>query len=228
MNDRKITNASFIQVNQLPQIDSHSTAMLYVDNSLDEPSLVRKNQNNDSNNFNPTNIISITLNTQAVNDGHVITKAYVKQFHQENEQSRRDVGLDFYDESRDLMTNNPDNDFNDKKIPNIDFKTVIRKPTLDNEVSNKNYIDNDLDKNTLVIFNRTEETYLKVSVGDDTYNLSKNIKIQTLYTTVSKTSKKGGSLLPCWNINCIDKTKNGKLYNRPKQTAHHLTLELHL
>ena len=31
LNDRNITNARFIQVNQLPQIDSHLTAKLYVD-----------------------------------------------------------------------------------------------------------------------------------------------------------------------------------------------------
>ena len=42
-NDRNITNARFIQVNQLPQIDSRLTAKLYVDNSKDESSLVRNN-----------------------------------------------------------------------------------------------------------------------------------------------------------------------------------------
>ena len=41
LNDRNTTNARFIQVNQLPQIDSHSTAKLYVDNAIDEPSLLR-------------------------------------------------------------------------------------------------------------------------------------------------------------------------------------------
>ena len=44
LNDRNITNARFIQVNQLPQIDSHLTAKLYVDNaisdSIDESSLL--------------------------------------------------------------------------------------------------------------------------------------------------------------------------------------------
>ena len=35
LNDRKITNARFIQVNQWPQIDSHLTPMLYVDNAAD-------------------------------------------------------------------------------------------------------------------------------------------------------------------------------------------------
>ena len=95
LNDKNITNARFIQVNQWPQIDSHLTPMLYVDNAVDESSLVRNNKDNDFNNNNLTNINSITLNTQAVIDNHVITKAYVDQFHQENERSRRDVGLDF-------------------------------------------------------------------------------------------------------------------------------------
>ena len=73
MNDRNITNARFIQVIQLPQIDSHLTAMLYVDNCIDEPSLVRNIKNNEFGNYNLTNINSITLNTQAENDNEVIT-----------------------------------------------------------------------------------------------------------------------------------------------------------
>ena len=84
LNDRNITNARFFQVNQLPQIDSLSTAKLYVDISLDEVSLVRNSQDNDFNNYNLTTINSITLKKQAENDNEVITKAYVDQFHQEN------------------------------------------------------------------------------------------------------------------------------------------------
>ena len=95
LNDRSNTNAMFIQVNQLPQIDSHLTAKLYVDNAVDEASLVRNNQVNDFNKYSLTNINSITLNTQAVNDNHVITKAYVDQLLQENERSRRNLGLEF-------------------------------------------------------------------------------------------------------------------------------------
>ena len=128
MNDRNITNARFIQVNQLPQIHSHVTAKLYVDNSLDEPTLVRNILDNDFNNYNLTNINSITLNTQADNDNHVITKAYVDQFHLENERSRREVGLSFYDESSDLVKNNQDNDLNDKELTNLDSITVNRNP----------------------------------------------------------------------------------------------------
>ena len=56
LNDRNITNARFIQVNQWPQIDSHLTPKLHVDNAIDEESLVRNNQDIDFNKNNLTNI----------------------------------------------------------------------------------------------------------------------------------------------------------------------------
>ena len=114
MIDRNITNARFIQVNEWPQLDSNSTAKLYVDSSIHETSLARNNKDKDFSNFNLTNIKSITLNTQAINDNQVITKAYVDQFHQENELSRQDLDYHFYNESKDLVKNNQDYDFNDK------------------------------------------------------------------------------------------------------------------
>ena len=148
LKDRNITNATFIQVNQLPQIDSHLTANLYVDSAIDESSLVENNKDNDFNNYNLTNINSITLNKQAENDDEVITKAYVDQFRQENERSRRDLGIDFYDES-----------------------------------------------NTLVRFNQTLQIYLKISVGNDPYSLTKYNKIQLTDTTIIKAPNSGGYLL---------------------------------
>ena len=194
------------------------TAKLYVDNSIDESSLVRNNQDNDFNNSNLTNINSITLNKQAENDNEVVTKAYVDQFHQENERSRRDVGLDFYDESSDLVKNNQDDDFNVNKITNIDSVTVNRNPSSDYELSNKKYIDDELDKNTIVRFNQTLSNYLKVSVGNDTYNLTKFDKIQLIDTTVIKYPNNGGYLLQNWNLRCNDKNNNGKIPNFIKST----------
>ena len=82
-------------MNQLPQIDSHLTAKLFVDNFIEESSLVRNIRDNDFGNYNLTNINSITLNKPAENDNEVITKAYVDQFHQENERSRRDLCIGF-------------------------------------------------------------------------------------------------------------------------------------
>ena len=72
----------------MTQIDSHLTAKLYVYISIDEPTLVRNNQDNDFNKFNLTTKNSITLNTPAVNDNHVIIKAYVDQFHKDIERNR--------------------------------------------------------------------------------------------------------------------------------------------
>ena len=54
------------------------------------------------------------MKSQAVNYNEGHTKLYVDQFKQENEQSRRGVGLDFSDKSSDLVTHFRDHDFNDK------------------------------------------------------------------------------------------------------------------
>ena len=173
MNDRNLTIARFFEIIQLPQIDSHSTAKLYVDNAIDQTALVRNNQDNDFNNYNLININSITLNKQAKNNNEVITKAYVDQFHQETERSRRDLGIDFYDESSDSVKNNQDNDLIDKKLTNIDSVVVNREPASDNELANKKYADDSLTGGNILRFNQTLENYLKVSVGNDTYNLTK-------------------------------------------------------
>ena len=204
LNDRNITNARFIQVNQLPQIDSHLTAKLHVDNVIDESSLLRLDPNEK---LDLDNQESIILNSTLKSPTTVIeipTKAYLDSLHEENERSRRDLGIDFYDESNDLIKNNQDNDFNDNKLLNLYSVTVNRNPTLDNELSNKKYIDNELDKNTIVRFNQTLSNYLKVTVGNDTYNLNKYNKIQLTDTTIIKYPNTGGYLLPGWRIFCND------------------------
>ena len=98
-------------------------------------------------------------------------KAYVDQFHQENERSRQDVGLDFYIES-----------------------------------------------NTLLKFNQTLQNSLKVSVGNDIYNLTKYDKKQITDTTVIKTGNSGMNALPYWKIMCNDKSDSGKISSFIKTT----------
>ena len=213
MNDRNITNARFIQVNQLPQIGSHLAAKLYVDNAIDEISLVRNNKKIDFGNNNLTNINSITLNNQALNDNEVNTKAYLDQFHQENERSRRDLGIDFYSKSSDIVKNNQDNNPIDNKLTNINSITVNRKPSSDNELANKKYIADELDKNTIVRFNQTPQNYLKVSVGNITYNLTKYDKTQITDTTVIKYPNTGRYLIQQWIKKCNDKNNGGKIQN---------------
>ena len=218
LNDRNITNARFIQVNQWPQMDSLLTAKIYVDTEIDQSSLVRNNQDIDLNNNNLTSINSITLNTQAVNDNQVITKAYVDQFHQKKERSRRVLGIDFYIESSDIVKNNQDNDINDNKLTNINSITINNNPTDDNHVSNKKYIDDELDKNTIVRFNQTLQNYLKVSVGKDIYNFTKYDKIQLTDITTLKAGNTGGYILPYWKIICNDRNNIGKIQNFIKST----------
>ena len=210
LNDRNITNARFIQVNQLPQIDSHLTAKLYVDNAIDEPSLVRNNQDNDSGNYNLTNINTITLNKQAENDNEVITKAYVDQFHQDNERSRRDLGIDFYNESCDLVKNNQDNDFNDNKLTNINSITINNNPSVDNEVSNKKYVDDQLDKNTIVRLNDdSNDRYLQVHINNTAFNLQIYNKTQIIDTTKLIFPNTGIDLLQNWKIICNNRLGEG-------------------
>ena len=71
-----------MKINYQPAVGEHLTPKIYVDNPLDEPSLLRNIQDNDFNNNKLNNINCITLNKQAENDIEVITKAYVDQIHQ--------------------------------------------------------------------------------------------------------------------------------------------------
>ena len=190
----------------------------YIDNAIDEVSLVRNNKDNDFGNYNLTNINTITLNKPAENDNEVITKAYVDQFHQKNERSQRDLGIDFYNESNNLVKNNENNDFNDNKLTNIDSIQVNRNPISDNEVSNKKYIDDSVREGTLVRFNQTLQNYLKISVGNDTYNLTKYDKIQLTDSTIIKSGNSGNSVLPYWKIICNDENNNGIISNFIKTT----------
>ena len=161
------------------------------------------------------------MNTQAVNDNEGITKTYVDQFHQTNERSRRDVGLDFYDESNDFVQNNQNNDLNDNNLANLDSKTVNRNPKSDIELTIEKKNDDELDKNTILRFNQTLENYLKVSVGNDIDNLTKYDKIQSTDTTIIQIPNSEGYLLQNWVIKCKDKNNNGKikkLYKIKKKT----------
>ena len=111
------------------------------------------------------------------------------------------------------MKNNQDYDLNDKKLTNIASITFNRNPTLDIEVTNKKHIVDELDKNTFVRFNQTLQNYLKVSVGNDIYNLTKYDKIQITDTTIVKFPNAGGYLLQNWFIKCNDINSIGKIQN---------------
>ena len=225
MNDRNITNARFIQVNQLPQIDSHLTAKLYVDNAIsdgvNESSLLRldpdENLTQDSiiphstltspktileiptknyvdNKFNDPSIIkntdhvdfkdeildsvhSIKVNSYPTLDEQLTPNFYVDHF-----------VLDLVDEPS-LLRLDPKGMIHYGKLDSIFLITSITSPRTIRKLPTKSYVDSlhgenersrrDLgldfydESSTLVRFNQTLQNYLRVSVGNDTYNLTK-------------------------------------------------------
>ena len=116
------------------------------------------------------------------------------------------------------MKNDQDNDFKDNRLTNIDSITINRYPSLDNEVSNKKYVDNSIPECAIVRFHQTLQTYLKVSVGNDTYKLTKYDKIQITDTTIIKFPNTGGYPLQNWVIKCNDKNFSGEIQNFRKST----------
>ena len=90
-----------------------------------------------------------------------------------------------------MVKHNQDNDLNDKKLTNLGSFTFNRNPISDNEVANKKFIDDELDRNTILRFNQTLQNYLKISVGNDIYNLTKYDKKQITDTTIIRSPNEG-------------------------------------
>ena len=161
----------------------------YVDNKFSDSTIVKNDVHIDLNDRNITNARFIQVNQLPQIDSHLTAKLYVDNT--VNEPT--------------LVRNTQNNNFNDNKLINIDSVTVNRDPILDNELSNKKYIDNELQKNTIVRFNQTLQNYLKVSVGDTIYNLTKYNKIQIIDITEIKYPNTGTDLLQKWHIKCNNK-----------------------
>ena len=67
-------------------------------------------------------------------------------------------------------------------------------------------------------FNQTLSNYLKVSVGNDTYNLTKYDKIQITDTTEMRYPNIGSDLLQKWNIKCNNKNNQSRITDFIKST----------
>ena len=171
-NDKILDNVHSIKVNSYPTLEEHLTPKIYVDNAIsyivDEASLLR---------LDPDEKLtqnSILLNSSLTSPVTIIelpTKSYIDSLYGENERSRRNLGLDFYDES-----------------------------------------------STLVRFNQTLQNYLKVSVGNDTYNLTKYNKISITDITEIKFPNSGNALLQKWKIYCNNKNNQSGINDFIKST----------
>ena len=132
------------------------------------------------------------------------------QFHQENERSRRDLGIEFYAESSDLLKNNQDNDFKYNKITNINSIAINNNPTDNNHLSNKKYIDDELDKNSIVRINDdSNERYLQVHINNTPYNLQIYNKTQIIDITKLIFPNTGTDLLQNWKLVCNNRFGEG-------------------
>ena len=82
---------------------------------------------------------SISLNSKLPSSKtiEIPTKAYIDSIHQENEGNRGDLGLDFYDESNDLVKNIKKKFFDDSILTNLDRVSVNKIPLINDEVSSK-------------------------------------------------------------------------------------------
>ena len=191
-NDKDIDNVGWIKVNKWPRDAEHLTPRLYVDNAIHESSLLRLHRDEKLKLDEQDSILldSILIPPNAIIE--LPTKSYVDSLHEIN-RDRRDLSSVFNDQ---------DSEFDNNKLTNLDSITVNRNPNLDNELSNKKYVDDSIGEGTLLRFNQTLENYLKVSVGNDIYNLTKYDKIQIIDTTEIKYPNIGSDLLQKWNIKC--------------------------
>ena len=122
-----------------------------------------------------------------------------------------------------MVKKNEGHKFNDNKLTNLDSFTINRKANLDEDVSNKKYIDDELNKKIILRFNQTLGNYLKVPNGNDIYNLAKYDKRPITDTAKIIAPNNGGYLLQRWIMKCNDKWfwKNAENYKINKNKLNH-------
>ena len=162
--------------------------------------MVRINKIIDFNNPFVSNILQINLHSEPTDDDHAATKSYV-DYLSENDRNRRDMSTVFIDQH---------NEFGNNKFTNLDSITFKRNRLLNEELSNKKYVDNELDKDTFLRFNQTLQNYLKVSVGNDVGYIAKYDRKQIFDATIFFTGNAEGHLLPSLKIECIDRNNAEK------------------
>ena len=103
---------------------------MYVYKAVDESTLLRNSRNININNHFLSNISFISINSEPIDDTHVVTKTYVDSL-SENHRSWRDSSLAIGDQYK---------EFDIIKWTNLDRVIVERNLATDNELSNKKLI----------------------------------------------------------------------------------------
>ena len=204
-NDKNIDNVHFVKVNSLPAVREHLTPKFYVDEAIyfgvHEPSLLRLHPNEKLKLDEQHSIVPNSTLTTPKTMKELPTKTYVNSLH-ESSRNRPDLSSVFNDQYK---------EFDNNKITNLESFTVNREPLSDNDLSTKEHIDDSIGEGTLLRFNQTLENYLKVSVGNDTYNLTKHDQTQITVTTEIKLPKISSDLLQKRNIKCNNKNTDSKV-----------------
>ena len=266
LNDKNITNCRFLSVNQLPQIDSHLTAKLYVDkaisDSIDESSLLRLDtdekwaqdtivlnstltspktiielptKNYVDNKFNDSSIIKNADNVD-FNDKDIDNVGWIKvnKWPRDGEHLTSKLYADNAIHESSLLRLHRDEKLKLDEQDSILLDSILIPPNTIIELPTKSYVDSlhgenersrrDLgsdfydESSTLVRFNQTLQNYLKVSVGNDTYNLTKYNKISITDITEIKFPNSGDALLQKWKIYCNNKNNQSRINDFIKST----------
>ena len=201
-----------------PILVQEAASKNYVDSKFNDPSILKNTEHIDLNDRNITNVRFLQVNQWPQIDSHLTPKLYV------------DTEID----QSSLVRNNQDNDFNNNNLTNINSITLNNQAVNDNQVITKAYVDQFHQENersrrdvgldfydessTLVRFNQTLQNYLKVSVGNDIYNLTKYNKISITDITEIKYPNSGDALLQKWKIYCNNKNNQSRISDFIKST----------
>ena len=114
-----------IKLNCSPGTGEQATAKYYVDQSISEPTLVKKFKNNDFNNHSSSNISHLSLNSEPNVASHAAANYFYAEFLSEKDRMRRDLSLVFNDEGC---------EFDKITLTILSCITVNRIPITDSEL----------------------------------------------------------------------------------------------
>ena len=177
-----------------------------VDNKLNGPSILKNTDHVDFNDKKQDNVTSNKVNSIPTLEEHLTPKIYVDNAVSDvisNVDNLHEIDRNRQDLSSAL--NDQDSEFDNNILISLDSITANRDPSSDNELANKKYVEDSIGEGYVLRVNQTLENYLKVSVRNDVYILTKYDKIQIIDTTFIKYPKKSGYLLQNWVIKCNDK-----------------------
>ena len=189
----------------MPAVGEHLTAKCYVDHgflrSVNEPTMLRSGPDEELKLDEQDSTVLNSTYTSPETKIEVPTKKHVDSLHEMN-RNRRDLSSVFNDQ---------DNEFDNNTLINLYSVIVNREPISDDDLTTKKYTDDSIGEGTMLRFNKTLENYLKVSVGNDTYNLTKYNKLQIINMTEINSPNIGSDLLQKWHIKCNKKiNQSGK------------------